>query len=363
MAESLQQGLRAVTSAVRSFRWGNAGVTVPLVPTHSKFDKLLVEDNTEAGGGPMGEEFSIDERGKLLDGEQNGVAAEGLAERMMSRLFTTRGLAVCVLLITAVLCLGTARGAYGVDNSSLATRVSEYMLHGAGQSHSDINDYLNVEHNIRKHHSTKKVENVKDGDDAAGEAASAEDEKYRRVVPATMPHDDDGRAQRAFDLATKGKKSAAVEAALGHDRVVVLDDDEGASSGGSKRGGAGGRRGKGGGEGVSSSNNKNQNQQGRRHAPKLGRGRYRVKAEAANEEFRAISDEQLAAQDDDNGEEEEEEEEEEEQRLQIIRPTRMEHGATHKEALEQLEASIRDTVKAAHRTSSRQSSKKRGGRG
>ena len=34
--------------------------------------------------------------------------------------------------------------------------------------------------------------------------------------------------------------------------------------------------------------------------------------------------------------------------LPVMRATRMEHGATHREALEQLEASIRSSVKEAH---------------
>jgi hypothetical protein len=49
---------------------------MPLVPTSSEYDRLLVEDNEEAGGGPMGDEHSIDEGGLKMDDDE--VAGEGL---------------------------------------------------------------------------------------------------------------------------------------------------------------------------------------------------------------------------------------------------------------------------------------------
>lgn len=313
---------------------------VPLVPTHSEYDKLLVQDNAEVGGGPMGEEYSLDERNKTLDDGENGVADEGLAESIVSKIFTTSGLVVCVLLVTALLCLGAARGVYGGGDSSLATRVSEFMFSGAGQQDRDESSSSSsssgAEHNVKKSRG--------EGADGGKESpALGVDDKYA-ARPAVMPHDDDGRAQLAFDRADaydfddeeddeeeegeggggrrskmgKGPRRRGAVASLGRRRAAV-------SSSRSESGGAGGGRG--------------------------DRRRHKKKASEEDEDeddFPAISAGQVALGERDGGGGEGDEGEEYARDSAAVERTRMELGATHQKALEQLEASIRDTVKAAH---------------
>ena len=87
---------------------------LPLIPISSEYERLLVDETApDVGGGPMDLNATADE--VLADAT---VADEGLAEKLMSRLFTTRGLILCTVLVVAALCVGVLRGAYESDEAS-----------------------------------------------------------------------------------------------------------------------------------------------------------------------------------------------------------------------------------------------------
>ena len=103
---------------------------LPLIPISSEYERLLVDETApDVGGGPMDLNATADE--VLADAT---VADEGLAEKLMSRLFTTRGLILCTVLVVAALCVGVLRGAYESDEASLAAKATEGMFQLTGVS-------------------------------------------------------------------------------------------------------------------------------------------------------------------------------------------------------------------------------------
>lgn len=170
---------------------------LPLIPISSEYDRLLVDDTApDLGGGPMDPDATVDE--VLADGT---VADEGLAEKLMSRLFTTRGLILCTVLVVAALCVGVLRGAYESDEASLAARATEGMFQLTGVSARDAG----VVHTRRGGHGHATIK----------EAHLIPLEERLAPRSAAMPHEDDGRAQRLVEEVTTSRgKTSAIRAAL-----------------------------------------------------------------------------------------------------------------------------------------------------
>ena len=170
---------------------------LPLIPISSEYERLLVDETApDVGGGPMDLNATADE--VLADAT---VADEGLAEKLMSRLFTTRGLILCTVLVVAALCVGVLRGAYESDEASLAAKATEGMFQLTGVSSRDAD----VHHAQRGGQGHAKIEE--------GDSIPVEERFAPRA--AAMPREDDGRAQRLVEevAASRGKRSA-VRAAL-----------------------------------------------------------------------------------------------------------------------------------------------------
>ena len=170
---------------------------LPLIPISSEYDRLLVDDTApDLGGGPMDPNATADE--VLADGT---VADEGLAEKLMSRLFTTRGLILCTVLVVAALCVGVLRGAYESDEASLAARATEGMFQLTGVSARDAG----VVHTHRGGHGHATIK----------EAHLIPLEERLAPRSAAMPHEDNGRAQRLVEEVTTSRgKTSAIRAAL-----------------------------------------------------------------------------------------------------------------------------------------------------
>jgi hypothetical protein len=170
---------------------------LPLIPISSEYDRLLVDDTApDLGGGPMDPYATAGE--VLADGT---VADEGLAEKLMSRLFTTRGLILCTVLVVAALCVGVLRGAYESDEASLAARATEGMFQLTGVSARDAG----VVHARRGGHGHATIK----------EAHLIPLEERLAPRSAAMPHEDDGRAQRLVEEVTTSRgKTSAIRAAL-----------------------------------------------------------------------------------------------------------------------------------------------------
>ena len=143
------------------------------------------ETAPDVGGGPMDLNATADE--VLADAT---VADEGLAEKLMSRLFTTRGLILCTVLVVAALCVGVLRGAYESDEASLAAKATEGMFQLTGVSSRDAD----VHHAQRGGHGHAKIE---EGDSIPVE------ERFARAPPpcpaktTDAPKDSSRRLRRA----------------------------------------------------------------------------------------------------------------------------------------------------------------------
>jgi hypothetical protein len=254
--------------------------------------------------------------------------------------------------------------------------VSEFMLFMKGQG---LSDDAAASATVGMHNVKRKGGG---GSSLVREGVGSDDERYA-ARPATMPHGDDGRSQRAFDRATLGgKKGGALAAALSH-----RDSDDG----------GGGERGRGSSRVAASS-------LGRYKVTPVvhKRGKHAKKAGGVGA-FEEVDEEEMEVEQGETEMEEEEEEEDSGDEFRAVpthlgqregdtsggnggsggggggggrrsaggtravmdggggggggggssrtmRSQRMEYGATHKEALDQLETSIRNTVKAAHRS-------------
>lgn len=334
---------------------------LPLIPISSEYDRLLVDDTApDLGGGPMDPNATADE--VLADGT---VADEGLAEKLMSRLFTTRGLILCTVLVVAALCVGVLRGAYESDEASLAARATEGMFQLAGVSARDAG-VVHTRRSGRGHATIKEAHLIP---------------LEERLAPrsAAMPHEDDGRAQRLVEEVTTSRgKTSAIRAALDprseaarlvaaaevfarknadpvfDPRVPQIqpekprkvarlgrvdvpqavsarmvgspawdeeDDDVGASA--SRRSSSGRRR-----RDAEDEIDEDEDIPALEPA-RRGKGRRKDRRGASKGKVRRAGP----------GERDD---------LPVMRATQMEHGATHQKALAQLEASIRSSVKEAH---------------
>ena len=314
---------------------------LPLIPISSEYERLLVDETApDVGGGPMDLNATADE--VLADAT---VADEGLAEKLMSRLFTTRGLILCTVLVVAALCVGVLRGAYESDEASLAAKATEGMFQLTGVSSRDAD----VHHAQRGGQGHAKIEE--------GDSIPVEERFAPRA--AAMPREDDGRAQRLVEevAASRGKRSAVRAALDARSRVAkhpekkrevaelgrvdasrgisaktvsaktrgedAIDRDEEPFARESTAGIAGRRR----------RNAKDEIDEDEdipavepEEKGRMKRG-HRRRASRRNAPRAEVGERDV---------------------LPVVRATRMEHGATHREALAQLEASIRSSVKEAH---------------
>ena len=315
---------------------------LPLIPISSEYERLLVDETApDVGGGPMDLNATADE--VLADAT---VADEGLAEKLMSRLFTTRGLILCTVLVVAALCVGVLRGAYESDEASLAAKATEGMFQLTGVSSRDAD----VHHAQRGGHGHAKIEE--------GDSIPVEERFAPRA--AAMPREDDGRAQRLVEevAASRGKRSAVRAALDARSRAAKhpekkrevaelgrVDTSRGMSA---KTVGAPAR-----GEDTFAIDG-DEEPFARESTASSGRRRRDAKDEVDEDEhIPAVEPEEKGrmkrghrrrasrrnARRAEVGER---------NVLPVMRATRMEHGATHREALEQLEASIRSSVKEAH---------------
>ena len=362
-------------------------LTPPLLATSSEYDRLLVEDTLqELGGGPL--DATTDERDAVL--HDGSLADEGLAERVAAKVFTRGGLVASLALVGALACAGAMRG-YESHDASLVARVAEGMFQSAGNATDAAHRHSRVTARARKSgprgHSV-----IKEGHEIPLE---------QRYAPraAAMPHDDDGDAQAAMDGVDENAAAAAdavaearargfhvreddddaarddedpdeasnpsasnpidrtrpdasssgapdedespyasarrsgrrrggrAAAALGVVRETATDDDDAAAAaagdGETMRGGGDGRGASRGTRGAS------RGARGGRRGDALGGYGYGYGDDSFGGVYGGRASRRGAA-------------------LPVVPATRMEHGATHKEALEELEASIRDSVLTAH---------------
>ena len=328
------------------FRFG-----IPLMKGSSEYDRLLVQDVEDLGGGPMSAAHSAD---APPDKDGRGVVDQGLAEKILSKLFTTGGLVVSLVMVAAVLCLGFARGSHTADDTSFVTRFSEYLTqprdapHGGASSTGTLGGEKRAK---RHHHSSLETE---------GDAGVHE--KYAPRA-AYMPLNDTGRAQRTMDEAYAsdmvGKALAAAlagpgDAGAGHGGFSGKGGGERGSRKGAKAGadsGSGSRAG----PSTSHIRRARKEKAGSKDTPEApevlveGEGgiaagekaRYGNGDEGAKR-VKGVKDRVVKGK-----------------RLERVTATEMEHGATHQEALQQLEDSIRDTVHAAHKMKGRGASRRR----
>ena len=177
--------------------WLRIPTAVPLVPVYSEYDRLLVEEPLdELGGGPM--DPTVDERLLVLD-DASRVAAEGLAERIAARAVSMKGIVFGSVLCLAALCALAFRGVESHD-ASLVARFSEGMFQSSEGAEGDA-DSKSIHHKTARH----------------ARAPPTEVSLEERFAPraAAMPHDDDGSAQRAVDETAGGtSKRSALRAAL-----------------------------------------------------------------------------------------------------------------------------------------------------
>ena len=356
-------------------------LTPPLLATSSEYDRLLVEDTLQELGGAL--DATTDERDAVL--HDGSLADEGLAERVAAKVFTRGGLVASLALVGALACAGAMRG-YESHDASLVARVAEGMFQSAGNATDAAHRHSRVTARARKSgprgHSV-----IKEGHEIPLE---------QRYAPraAAMPHDDDGDAQAAMDGVDENAAAAAdavAEARAMGFRVREDDDDaarddedpdeasnpsasnpidrtrpDASSSGapdedespyasarrsGRRRGGRAAaalgagretatpppppppgttmRRRRGRARGVPGTGGGSRGARGGRRGDALGGGGYGYGDDSFGGVYGGRASRRGAA-------------------LPVVPATRMEHGATHKEALEELEASIRDSVLTAH---------------
>jgi hypothetical protein len=344
---------------------------LPLVPTSSEYDRLLVEESLdELGGGPM--DNTRDERLLVLDDASREAAAEGLAERIASRATSGRGIVVGASCFLLVLCVAAFRGVESHD-ASLVARFSEGMFQQGGGG--------NEGNNNKNHHSTKKKQD-------------REVPLEQRLAPraAAMPHDDDGAAQRAVDASAGGRsKQSALFAALdgagggfvGKNRKAKplgrasstkeFDDDETDADDGFglvgnefrddgfgtvKRssevweGDVWSARAAGGDWRRGGSSEDDDATDDAFFAIGAGGNSYGTSSENRKRDSTGFSRRRRVARTGDDGDDETTE------TLPIVQPTSFTHGATHQAALDELEASIKNGVVREHER--RRRSAKRG---
>jgi hypothetical protein len=171
--------------------WLRVPSSVPLIPTSSEYDRLLVQEPLdEIGGGPM--DPATDERLLVLD-DAKRIAAEGLAERIAARAASPRGVIFGSVACLALMCYAAFRKVESHD-ASLVSRLSEGMFQSRGGG--DVEGRFVDGHAFAK----RRVD---------GHAVVQEGHEFpleHRLAPraAAMPRDDDGAAQRAVDDAAAG---------------------------------------------------------------------------------------------------------------------------------------------------------------
>ena len=114
--------------------WLRVPSSVPLIPTSSEYDRLLVQEPLdEIGGGPM--DPATDERLLVLD-DAKRIAAEGLAERIAARAASPRGVIFGSVACLALMCYAAFRKVESHD-ASLVARLSEGMFQRRGGDDSE----------------------------------------------------------------------------------------------------------------------------------------------------------------------------------------------------------------------------------
>ena len=187
--------------------WLRVPSSVPLIPISSEYDRLLVQEPLdEIGGGPM--DPATDERLLVLD-DAKRIAAEGLAERIAARAASPRGVIFGSVACLALMCYAAFRKVESHD-ASLVSRLSEGMFQRSGGGDSEGNG---VDGQWTNGHAFAKRR-------VDGHAVVQEGHEFpleHRLAPraAAMPRDDDGAAQRAVDDAAAGtSERSALRAAV-----------------------------------------------------------------------------------------------------------------------------------------------------